>query len=115
QFTAYELSLTSGTELQQTVYKVDCSLKDVEALKKSVREALRTPDGNDLLKTYHVEVGKLEEVSAEAPAKSPVLTAPPETTGETAPPPAKAASKSSTDAANDKENTSARHSDARPA
>jgi SecD/SecF fusion protein len=76
QFTAYELSLSGGRELPQTVFKVDSSLKDVELLKTKVREALRTPDGRDLLKTYQVELGKLEEVPLEPPPISPSLSAP---------------------------------------
>src|SRR5207253_7739185 len=75
QFTAYELSLT-GEKEQKTVYKVDCSLQDIETLKAKVREAFRTPDGKDLLKTYHLEVSKLEEGPAEKPPADAVLKAP---------------------------------------
>lgn len=75
QFTAYELALSGDLERPQTVYKVDCSLLDIELLKQKVREALRTPEGRDLLKTYRVEVVRVEAVSVEPPPP-PVLKAP---------------------------------------
>jgi SecD/SecF fusion protein len=74
QYTAYELSLTGEKLRPETVYKVDCSLQDIELLKTKVREAFQTPDGKDLLKTYQVEASKFEEGSAEKP--SSILTAP---------------------------------------
>ncbi len=76
QYNAYELSLTGGQEKPQTVYKIDSSLEDVEVLKTKVREALRTADGQDLLKTYHVDIGTVEEAPAEAPPTSPSISAP---------------------------------------
>jgi SecD/SecF fusion protein len=75
QFTAYELSLSGEKEQPKTVYKVDCSLQEIDMLKAKVREAFQTPDGKDLLKTYQVEVSKLEEGPAEKPAGS-ILSAP---------------------------------------
>lgn len=80
QFTAYELALSGGLERPQTVYKVDCSLLDIELLKQKVREALRTPDGRDLLKTYRVEVARVEAVPVEPPPP-PVLKAPGQAAG----------------------------------
>jgi SecD/SecF fusion protein len=70
----YEMA--SETQPANTVYKVDSSLHDIDLLKSKVREALRTPDGKDLLKTYSVEVGSLEEVPQESPPISPSLSAP---------------------------------------
>ncbi len=75
QFTAYELALSGEKEQAKTVYKVDCSLQDIDMLKSKVREAFQTPDGKDLLKTYQVEVSKLEEGPAEKPTGS-ILSAP---------------------------------------
>jgi SecD/SecF fusion protein len=82
QFTAYELALSGDLERPQTVYKVDCSLLEIELLKQKVREALRTPDGRDLLKTYRVELARVEAVPVEPPPP-PVLKAP----GQTSPVP----------------------------
>jgi len=95
QFTAYELSLTGGKELPKTVYKVDCSLADIETLKAKVREAFRTPDGKDLLKTYQLDVVKIDEGPAEKPPAEPVLTAPDTSpsVGKSPEPPAKSESK----------------------
>jgi SecD/SecF fusion protein len=83
QFTAYELSLTEEKkERPQTVYKVDCSLTNIEMLKEKVREAFRDAKGKDLLKTYHFNVASLSEGPAEKPSAQPILIAP----GKAAPP-----------------------------
>lgn len=76
EYNAYELSLTGGVEKPQSVYKVDSSLEDVELLKAKVREALRSSSGDDLLKTYHVDVDGVQEAPAEAPPTTPSLSAP---------------------------------------
>lgn len=75
QFTAYELALSGDLERPQTVYKVDCSLLDVELLKEKIRQALRSEDGRDLLQTYRVEVARVEAVPV-LPPTPPVLKAP---------------------------------------
>src|SRR5262249_44347908 len=107
QYKAYELSLNGGGEQTQTVFKGDSSLQDIEELKEKRREALRAPDGKDLLKTYHVEVGKLEEVPADAPAKPPVISAAPAASTSQSPPPApKTESKPPADAEKEKEKAS---------
>jgi SecD/SecF fusion protein len=85
QYNAYELSLTGGQEKPQTVYKIDSSLEDVEVLKAKVREALRTADGKDLLKTYHVDIGSIEEAPVEAPPVTPSISAPNTTVGKAEP------------------------------
>lgn len=76
EYNAYELSLTGGVEKPQTVYKVDSSLEQIELLKTKVREALRSPSGQDLLKTYHVDIDGVQEAPAEAPPTAPSLSAP---------------------------------------
>jgi SecD/SecF fusion protein len=75
EYNAYELSLTGGLEKPQTVYKVDSSLEDVELLKGKVREALRTPDGKDMLKTYRMEVGTIAPAPPETKS-IPSISAP---------------------------------------
>ena len=76
QYTAYELSLAGGIERPQTVYKVDSSLLNIDLLKSKVREAFRGTDGSDLLKTYRIEVGAVEEAAAESPAAPASISAP---------------------------------------
>jgi SecD/SecF fusion protein len=78
EFTAYELSLTGGREKPQSVYKVDSSLQNIEQLKTKIREALRTPDGQDLLKTYRVEVSAVEERAPEHPMEPVIKAGPPD-------------------------------------
>ncbi|HEY2411375.1 MAG TPA: protein translocase subunit SecD, partial [Pirellulaceae bacterium] len=76
QFNAYELSLTGEENRPQTVFKVDSSLEKIDTLKAKVREAFQTPDGKDLLKTYHLSVATVEEAPLEKPPTAPVLSAP---------------------------------------
>ena len=54
----------------------DPSLEKIDTLKAKVREAFQTPDGKDLLKTYHLQVAKVEAAPVDKPAVAPVLSAP---------------------------------------
>lgn len=87
--------ITVQTEGDDTVYKVDSSLEDVDLLKETVREALRHEDGSDGLRTFQVAILDIQERQLEAPAppvSTPETTTPATPAGPATPPPAGPAS-----------------------
>jgi SecD/SecF fusion protein len=97
----YELTMEG--QPKDTVYKIDSSLEEVTLLQQKVREALKSPDGQDGLKTFTMEFGQLEEAPlVVAPPAAPSLSAPganktPPVKGPAAPP-AKTATKKTEEA-----------------
>ena len=63
----YEIEMQG--EQKKTGYKVDSSLGDVEKLKQLVREAFKSPDGKDGLKTFQMSFGDLNETIETPPAR----------------------------------------------
>ena len=76
----YEITVKG--ERPKTVYKVDSSLAEVDKLKELVREAFKSPDGKDGLKTFHMTFGDLSETIETPPASpaTPQIGAPPTNT-----------------------------------
>jgi SecD/SecF fusion protein len=70
----YELAMENRPA--GSAYKVDSSLQDIDLLKETVREALKAPGGQDALKTFSMEIGRVEEVPVEPPASGPSISAP---------------------------------------
>jgi SecD/SecF fusion protein len=62
-------------EPAETVYKVDSSLPEVDALQENIRKAFMT-DGQEGLRTFAVSIGEISE-EMETPAEKPAADAPP--------------------------------------